>query len=114
MGGEDLNFGTGTDWLLVRSDPISGMKVYIQDLGDGRTAIKKVMPVDSILESAATDRSNNAGKKWGDGQVIGTVPLELYFGTGYGEAKANQDTAWLKRFWNDGNHKKLRTFEGSV
>ena len=114
MSDEALNFGTGADWLLVRSDPISGMKVYIQDLGDGRTAIRKVMPVDPILESAAADRSNNAGKRWGEGQIIGTVPLELYFSTGYAEAKQNHDTAWLKRFWNDGNHKKLRTFEGNV
>jgi hypothetical protein len=114
MSDEDLNFGTGNDWLLVRSDPITGMKVYIQDMGDGRTAIKKVMPVDPILESAAADRSNNAGRKWGDGQVIGTVPLELYFSTGYADAKKNGDTAWLKRFWNNGDHKKLRTFEGQV
>lgn len=114
MSDEVLNFGTGSDWLLVRSDPISGMKVYIQDLGDGRTAIKKVMPVDSILESAADDRSNNAGKRWGDGQIIGTVPLEMYFSSGYAEAKNNHDTAWLKRFWNDRDRYRLRTFEGTV
>jgi hypothetical protein len=114
MSDGPLNFGTGNDWLLVRSDPVSGMKVYIQDLGDGRTAIKKVMPADSILESAAADRSMNAGRRWGDGRVIGTVPLELYFGTGYADAKANQDTTWLKRFWNDPDHKNLRTFEGNI
>lgn len=114
MTDEPLNFGTGSDWLLVRSDPITGMQVYIQDLGDGRTAIKKVMPMEQILESAAADRSMNVGRKWGDGQVIGTVPLELYFSTGYADAKKNHDTAWLKRFWNDSDHQKLRTFEGKV
>lgn len=114
MSDEPLNFGTGSDWLHVGTDPITGTQVYIQDLGDGRTAIKKITPVDDILDSAADDRSMNAGKRWGDGRVIGTVPMQMYFSSGYAEAKANHDTAWIKRFWNDGNHKKLRTFEGNV
>lgn len=109
-----MDYGTGNNWLLVRRDPITGTETYIQDMGDGHTAIRKVTPVNQILDSAAEDRANNAGKGWGDGQVIGTVPLSLMFTTGYAEAKKNHDTAWLKRFWNDGNHKKLRTFEGNI
>ena len=70
--------------------------------------------VRPILESAAADRSDNAGKRWGDGQIIGTVPDTIFYSSGYAEAKNNHDAAWLKRFWNDPDHKKLRTFEGSI
>ena len=100
------------EWMLIHSTPTT--QTYIKDNGDGTSTIKKVTEVDPILESAAADRSMNAGKKWGDGQIIGTVPDTIFYSSGYAEAKNNHDTAWLKRFWNDSNHKKLRTFEGNI
>lgn len=109
-----MEYGTGNNWLLLHSDPLTGTQTYIQDMGDGHTAIRKVTPVSQILDSAAQDRLNNSGKRWGEGQTIGTVPMSLYFTTGYAEAKKNGDTAWLKRFWNDRSNYKLRTFEGNI
>lgn len=114
MSDEPLVFGTGGDWLLVHTDPHSGTQTYIQDLQDGHTAIKKVTPINNLLDSAADSRAASAGRKWGDGQVIGTLPLSVYFGTGYAEAKANHDHAWIKRFWSDPDHKHLRTKEGKL
>jgi hypothetical protein len=100
------------EWMLIHSTP--NTRTYIRDLGDGTSEIKKITEIDPILESAAADRSDNAGKRWGDGQIIGTVPDTIFYSSGYAEAKNNHDTAWIKRFWNDGSHKKLRTFEGQV
>ena len=114
MSDEPLTFGTGDNWLLVHTDPFSGKQTYIMDLKDGNTAIRTVVPVDQILESAADDRSANAGKKWGDGQIIGTVPLSVALQSGYSQAKQNGDTAWIKRFWNDSDNAKLRTFHGKI
>lgn len=111
---EPMEYGTGSNWLLVHSDPITGTQTYIQDMGDGNTAIRKVTPASQILDSAAADRSDNSGKRWGDGRVIGTVPLSLFFTTGYAEAKRNNDATWLRRFWNDRDNYKLRTFEGNI
>ena len=100
------------EWMLIHSTPTT--QTYIKDNGDGTSTIKKVTEVDPILESAAADRANNAGRKWGDGQIIGTIPDTIFYSSGYAEAKNNHDTKWLKRWWNDPDHKKLRTFEGSI
>ena len=100
------------EWVLIHSSPIT--QTYIKDNGDGTSTIKKVTAVDPILESAAADRSDNAGRRWGEGQIIGTVPETIFYQSGYAEAKTNHDAKWLKRFWNDGNHKKLRTFDGTI
>ena len=100
------------EWVLIHSSPIT--QTYIKDNGDGTSTIKKVTAVDPILESAAADRSDNAGKRWGDGQIIGTVPETIFYRSGYAEAKTNHDKKWLKRVWNDPDNKKLRTFEGNL
>jgi hypothetical protein len=101
------------DWQLLRHDPITGTKTYILDIGT-HYVVRKEIPVDDILEDVAMERSANAGKRWGDGQVIGSVPLPLAFSSGYMKARVNGDTEWIKRFWNDPDHRKLRTFEGNI
>ncbi|MEV5407199.1 hypothetical protein AB0L20_32315, partial [Streptomyces albidoflavus] len=62
----------------------------------------------------AEDRLANAGKRWGEGQVIGTIPDSIAHSTGYMQAKQNGDVQWIKRFWNDSDNRKLRTFEGKI
>ncbi len=102
------------EWMHIHSDPYSGAQTYIKDNGDGTSTIKKITPVEQILDSAAADRSANAGRKWGDGQIIGTIPDTIFYTTGYAEAKKNNDDKWLRRFWNNSDYQKLRTFEGKL
>lgn len=100
-------------WLFWNRDPVTGVAVWIGEV-DGHYVIRRDIPMDDILESCADERAYNQGKSWGDGQVIGSVPMGLAFSSGYVEAKKQGDTAWIKRFWNDPDHKKLRTREGRV
>lgn len=102
------------EWMHIHSDPYSGAQTFIKDNGDGTSTIKKITPVEQILDSAAADRLENSGKRWGDGQIIGTVPDTIFYTSGYAEAKKNHDEKWLKRFWNDRSNYKLRTFEGNL
>lgn len=101
------------DWVLIHHSPVTGVKTYVMDLGT-HYAVRKDTPVDGILDSAAADRSNNGGKRWGDGRVIGTIPDAIAWSSGYMNAKKNGDEAWIKRFWNNRDNYKLRTFEGTV
>ena len=106
-----------TDWQLVSDD--GSVRTYHQytDLGDGRTAVtirQEWHSHEAYLKQAADERSANAGKRWGDGKIIGRLPMSLYFSSGMAEARKQGDEAWVKRFWNDSSHKYLRTFEGQV
>jgi hypothetical protein len=102
------------EWVHIHTCPFSGAQTYIMDRGDGTTAIKKITPINELLDSAAADRAETAGKKWGDGQIIGTVPDSIAYSSGYMRAKTEGDDRWIKRFWNDSDHKYLRVKEGKL
>jgi hypothetical protein len=102
------------EWVLVHECPFSGAQAYVMDMGDGTTKIKKVTPINQLLDSAAADRSDNQGKRWGEGRVIGTIPDSIAYSSGYMRAKTEGDERWIKRWWNDIDHKYLRTFEGKI
>jgi hypothetical protein len=106
-----------TDWVVFADTP------------DVRTLHRMVVGADGVkrltvrqewknpqayLEQASMERSLKAGKSWGDGQVIGRVPLALYFSSGMAQARQNHDETWIKRFWNDSDNKYLRTKEGQL
>jgi hypothetical protein len=116
-----MSFDIASDFL---ADPFGGkgklitatddMRTWLHFREDGVIEQCVVTNTDPLLEETAQRRSENAGKRWGDGQAIGSVPLDLYFKSGLSEANTQRDTKWIKRWWNDADNKKLRTFEGNV
>ena len=102
----------GGNGYLLTDEP--DMRVWIRDRGDGVIEQCVVSNSDPILEDAARARSDNLNKRWGDGQVIGHVPLDLYFSSGLSEANAERDKKWIAKFWNDIDYSRLRTFEGRI
>jgi hypothetical protein len=116
-----MSFDIATDFL---ADPFGGRGKLITATADMRTWLHfredgvieqcVVTNTDPHLEETARLRSENAGKRWGDGRSIGSVPLDLYFKSGLSEANTQRDKAFIRRFWNDADHKKLRTFEGRI
>jgi hypothetical protein len=111
--------GRPQEWTLMSSE--CGVETWhrYEVTSDGRTLLhvkQEWNPAwqEAMLERAAAERSANAGKRWGDGQVVGRVPLPLYFSSGLAEAARQQDEAWRKRFWNDPDNSRLRTFEGKL
>ena len=109
-----------TDWFLFKKgdDGVETWHRY-ETTPDGVTKLHVREEWDpawqqALLDRAAAERAANAGKRWGDGQVIGRLPLTLYFNSGMAKARVQGDTTWIKRFWNDSEHSKLRTFEGKV
>lgn len=100
-------------WVLVEETP--SFRRYELDMGDGRVILRtEHLQTDALLAGNAMDRSANAGKRWGEGQVIGRLPLNLYYASGLAEAMRQGDMAWVRRFWNDGDNARFRTFEGQV
>lgn len=105
---------TDGDWKLFSYDPVTGVKAWLLDVGNGAFVIRQDIPLDDIFASTAEERAMNQGRRWGDGRVIGSIPDALAWSSGYMKAKQNGDDAWIKRFWNDRDNYKLRTFEGRV
>jgi hypothetical protein len=98
-------------WKLFSANELS--RVYEYDNGDGTVVhCRQWLQSDKMLGAIAEQRANNAGKKFGDGQVVGRVPMNLYYSSGMAEASKQQDLAWIRRFYRD--HPKLKTFDGDL
>ena len=99
-------------WVLVGTTPWTN--TYEVDLGDRIVRKTEYLGTQELLDEAQKDRSANLNKRWGDGQVIGRVPLPLYFASGLAQAQKEGDRRFVRRFWNDPDNRHLRTFEGNI
>ena len=71
--------------------------------------------IDPILEENQRRRNASQGNRWGDGQVVASIPNALLYGDSYyAKARAAQDTKAMKKFLNDPDNRKLRTFDGTL
>lgn len=102
------------EWFVTYDDGLVRRSVRFHADGSKIDVKMEAYGTDAVLEQAKSDRSANTGKRWGGGQVIGRLPLSLYFSTGMAEARRQGDERWIKRFWSDPDHKNLRTFEGEI
>ncbi len=69
--------------------------------------------VDPILEDNQRRLNDSAGQRFGDGQVVASIPMNLYFDKIVPAKKAG-DEAYIKRLLNDSDYAKLRTFGGRI
>jgi hypothetical protein len=69
--------------------------------------------IDPLLEANKAELTESNGKTFGDGKVIGRLPLDIWFRKML-PAKQQGDTAWIKRFWNDPDNRAFRSFRGNI
>jgi hypothetical protein len=100
-------------WTLVSESP--EFRHYELDLGDG-TVIRRTehKHTAEMLDNNQRLLNDSMGKRWGDGQIAARIPLNLYFSSGFAEARKQNDKKWIKRFLNDSDNRKFRTFNGKV
>jgi hypothetical protein len=100
-------------WQMVEDNEF--FTRYEADLGDGRviqrTEQKHTPDMMRDIHEAHMTWQN---KKWGDGAVVGRVPLNLYYSSGLAEANRQRDKKFIAKFWNDPNHSRLRIKGGTV
>src|SRR5215203_2429841 len=118
---EIVNVPTGTTYTSAKGffDPFGGKgKIIARDIdwvlwegevAEGQFATCKQTIADSILEANKQSYNESEGKRFGDGQVIGGVPLEMFYSTLL-EPTKNNDQKWLKKFYNDIDNRKFRKF----
>lgn len=88
---------------------------YEADLGDGRVMVRTEQKnTPAMLDDIHQAHMNWQGKRWGDGAVIGRVPLNLYYSSGLAEASRQRDKKFIARFWDNLDHRRLRIKSGSI
>jgi hypothetical protein len=80
----------------------------------GVTHVCHVYRVDPVLEANRERFNDSYGQRWGDGRVVASIPNGIYYHGDFAAATEARDEAWLKRFLNDPDNQKLRTFRGRI
>ena len=100
-------------WRLVEDNEF--FTRYEADLGDGKTIRRTEQKhTDVMLDQIHEAAMNWQNRRWGDGAVVGRVPLNLYYSSGLAEASRQRDKKFVAKFWNDLDHRKLRIKGGTV
>ena len=98
------------NWVMV--EDTDAFRRWELDLGD-RVLIKtEHKGTPQLLDENAGKRADNAGTRWGDGQMAASIPLNLYYASGYAEASRHRDIKWMRRFLAD--HPRLKTRDGDI
>lgn len=99
-------------WELFNHEPQTGRTVWRYFDGEA-THFRTDYPVDKILDANKADQADLAGKKWGDGQRVASIPLNVYFEQ-LNEASRQGDDKYLSRWLNDSDNAAFRVKEGRV
>ena len=62
--------------VVDRFDPQLGIRTRVHDV-DGKVTFQKTYDAEPMLKRAAEARAANAGKRWGEGQRVGEVPMSV-------------------------------------
>jgi hypothetical protein len=105
-----INADDYADGEVVYHDPITGMRVTKYRIDDNTYALKREFPLtQQFLDACADDRAASSGTRWGDGKIVGRIPMHLLHdeNLGLGDALRAGDTSYLGRFLEE--NPKLKT-----
>lgn len=102
------------EWRLLEDDPVTGHAKWFLPIDDKHFVIKDVYyQTDALLDANADRLNDSLGKRWGDGQVAASIPLNVFFDQ-LAEPMRQKDRGFIKRWLNDSDHARFRTFKGKV
>jgi hypothetical protein len=99
---------------LFSHDELTGVTKYFHyDDDTDKFTIETVQPMDELLELNQLQRNEQTRlHRFGDGKKVATIPMSIW-----GEWMAtgkDKDPAFIKRWLNDPENRKYRTFLGKV
>jgi hypothetical protein len=97
-------------WKLVsRDESFARWETEI----DGMTVMKtEFLGTEQLAEENRRILNENEGKRWGDGQVFASMPMNVAFQSGWTEANKQQDIKWMNQFIRD--NPQYRRFKGDM
>jgi len=69
--------------------------------------------LQGLLDQNSEQEADSINRTFGDGKVVASIPMPVFMEK-LGEAVAQKDRKFIKRFLNDSNYKKFRTFHGNI
>ena len=106
-------FETG-NWVLFSDDPVTGIRRYRLDLGNGTAVMRtEYHRTEELLAVNHEEAASNLNTRWGDGKVVARIPMNVLFNQ-LGEAVRDGDDAYVNRWLNDPDHAKFRTRGGKL
>ena len=97
---------------LVSHDEAIGRTVWKYFDGE-KTVYRTDYRTDQIVAENKAHLIDSAGRRWGGGRRVASIPLNVYFDK-LAEAQTQGDGAYLSRWLNDGANAAFRTFAGRV
>ena len=107
--------------MTIRDE--NGFELFSHDEKLGRTVWryfdgeKTVFRTDYRTEQIVADNKahllDGAGRPWGGGRRVASIPLNVYFEQ-LAEAQNQQDDKYMSRWLNDSDNAAFRTFGGRV
>ncbi len=99
-------------WRLVEDNEF--FTRYEADIGGQLVIRTEQKNTPAMLDDIHEAHMNWQNKRWGDGAVVGRVPLNLYYSSGLAEANRQRDKKFIAKFWNDLDNRRLRIKGGTV
>lgn len=104
------------DWKFVKRDPLTGMTTYEAEIEGVGTILRHEYEMTQELWNAnQTIRNETDGKRWGDGQIVASIPMNELFGQTYiGQAYREGDEKAMSKYLNDYDNQRYRTKRGTI
>lgn len=99
------------DGAVLKWDPVTGIRVRKVNIDDKSYAlVTEQHYTQAFKDVAAEERAESFNTSWGDGKVIGRLPLNILHDENIGlmDAIRNYDDAFLTKFLNDNPALKTR------
>lgn len=101
------------DWCLLCRDPQTGDTIWFTDHG-GKLVYRFQQDVEPTMLMNKIIKDGTEGKRFGDYNLIGSVPDHIAEASGLNEAWRQKDKKFFNRFFNDGDNAAWKGTRGRV
>lgn len=102
------------DWVLFDENPALGIKRYRLELGNGQAVMRtEYHRTEALFDANNDDAIASNGTRWGDGQIVARIPLNVFW-RDLSEAMKNGDDGYIDGYLNDIDHSRFRTRGGKL
>jgi hypothetical protein len=101
-------------FLLIDQDRETGRLTWVEFLENGGMRFRIDYPVADLVKVNQVERNETAGNRFGEWAKVASIPLNLYYDSGFAEAIAQGDRKFTSRWLNDSDNRAWRTKEGKV
>lgn len=105
---------TDGKWRLLDFDPATLIAEWFwYDEEKDKIVIRKVQEVENILDRNREMEVESHNQRFGDMQMVASVPITVATEQLF-DAVKNKDQDFVKKFLNDSDNRKFRTFRGHL